>query len=667
MRLTVHRYMRQALAATALLVGGLSLTSCGPAQAGKGNAEAKAALAQADKLSQKQNWRQARKSVDAAIEADPNWPDAHIRHAHYSLQMFDGQSALKSLEKAEDLGYPPDDTTHMMAEALWLTGKLDEAEELLVSSVIPKQHYATAQFILARVYIDQGRLGDAATHLNTALTTYPHDRRLWTELARLRQLFGDGGGAIQAIDRAIKEGPNDVRALVLRGRIARNQYGMAAGLPWFQRALQLALDDIQALEEYGITLGDMGAYREMLKITRQINALDGRNGRAYYMQAVIAARAGDCLLSQRILDMAGSAINASPGAMLVRGVCDYRTGNYESAVGVFERLLSAQPNNVTVRRLLALTLYRSGDMQGALEHIQPLAPRADAGSYSLMIIGRVLEGLDRPQDASEAFDAAAQPVFRQMRVLDDGLSDISAADGARRNPKNAYYVIPYIRSLMRQGNLNAALNSAQQLRSANPGVANAHMIEGDVEVERGNMPAAVNAYRRTAQISFTDPVMLRLSDAYKRQGNAKAQRQMIDNYVRNNPTSLSALRVFADLRIGEGKYKEAIPALEYVLSRTGFNDSILLANLARCYAGGGDIKKALHFAGNAYYINPSNPIVTYIYGKILLDSGTRPKAARELLQKAKLLAPDNKQIDAAFMASQKGQKDTSSTGGKARS
>jgi predicted Zn-dependent protease len=81
-----------------------------------------------------------------------------------------------------------------------------------------------------------------------------------------------------------------------------------------------------------------------------------------------------------------------------------------------------------------------------------------------------------------------------------------------------------------------------------------------------------------------------------------------------------------------------------VRRRLGNNDVILLANIARAYAGAGDFAKATAFARTAYEIAPANPMVTHIYGQIMQKAGTRPKAAKELLQKAALLMPDNRLV-----------------------
>ncbi|MEE9433065.1 MAG: tetratricopeptide repeat protein [Sphingorhabdus sp.] len=620
--------------------------------ASKGNADALEAIGEAAEYRDQQNLRAANVAALNAIKADPKWPMGHIARAEISLGLFDAITAKAELERALSLGVPREELNHLIGEALWLLGELELAEKTLLRPGLTPRRQTHADRILGRVYMDKGELDNAGRAFDRALKLGQDDSMLWTDIGRFRLVSGNQKGAIEASDRAIKLNAENVRALEFRGRMTREQYGLATGLAWFERALAINADDVPTLEEYAATLGELGRNRDMLAQARKIISLDSKNGRAYYMQAVIAARAGDYGLAQRVLALAGSRINELPGALLLSGISEYQMGNFNKAIDIFKRLLDAQPHNIAARKFLARAMYKTGDAEGALEEIRPLAARADADSYSLNLAGRAFEANGERDRAASGLDAASMPLIRLARPLDDWLSDGGIADAARRNPNNAHYVIPYIRSLMRRGQLGVALLQAQRLRTKNPGVANAHLIEGDVLIDRRSVKSAIDAYNRSAAINFTEPVMLRLAEAYRQQNNGKAQRDLVTAFVANNPTSLPGLRLLAYYHLDDGNWNQAIAPLEYVLWKTGYNDSILLANLARAWSGSGDHEKAASYAAIAYRIDPANPMVTHVYGQILLRSGKRPKAAYELLYKAAQLMPDNKQARADFKKGQ---------------
>ena len=613
----------------------------------KGNAEAKAAVKEASALREKHELRAANVAALNAIKADPTWPTGRIIRAEIALEKFDAVIAKAELEKALALGAPRQELNHLIGEALWLLGELDLAEKTLQMDGLTPVRKLHAERILGRVYMDKGNLDKAREAFDRAIALGPKNGDVWTDIGRFRLVAGDQKGAIEASDLAIKLEPNNVRAIEFRGRMVRSQFGLAASIPWFERALAISPDDIPSLEEYAVTLGEMGRNRAMLGQARKILALSSKNGRAYYMQAVIAGRAGDYALAQRILANAGSRVNEWPGALMLAGISEYQMGNLNKAIDIFKRLLDAQPHNIAARKLLAQSVYASGDGEGALEEIRPLASRADADSYSLKVAGRAFEANGERDKAAGGLNAASLPLVRHAQPLDTNpLTDAGVADAARRNPGNARYIIPQIRALLRRGQNGQALAMAQQIRAKNPGVANAHLVEGDVLMATGSVASAIEAYNRAAAISFTEPVMLRLAEASGRQGNAKRQRELVAGFVANNPVSLPALRLLAYYNLDDGKWADAIAPLEYVLWKTGYNDSILLINLARAWSGQGNQEKAASYAAIAYRIDPANPMVTHIYGQILLKSGKRRKAAKELLQKAVQLMPANKDAKA---------------------
>jgi cellulose synthase operon protein C len=373
-------------------------------------------------------------------------------------------------------------------------------------------------------------------------------------------------------------------------------------------------------------------------------SLDRKNGRAFYMQAVIAARAGEFGLAQRILVLAGSKINESPGAMLLSGITEYQLGNVNKAADIFERLVNMQPNNLIARKLMARAKQSAGENFDALDAIRPLVDRGQADSYSAMIAARAFEATGDRSKAAGGLNEASMAKVRGATNVPQNLSLHMAEDGARKNPGNAAFIIPYIRALMKDGNPEAALISAQKLQADNPGVPDAHMLVGDVQAARGQYSAAVEAYQAARKISFSEGVMLRLVDVYRRLGQAGNANIVLSDFTRLHPNNSSAQRLFAYAMLDDARWADAIPLLEKLRGRVGFNDSILNANIARAYSGMGRHDDAVLNAEMAYKIDPANAMVTLVYAQTLLKSGKRPKAAAELFAKADILVPGNKDV-----------------------
>ena len=216
-----------------------------------------------------------------------------------------------------------------------------------------------------------------------------------TDVARFRRTNGDTAGALEAVDRAVAARPRNVEALVLRGELTRSQYGLAAALPWFDRALEVDPSNVAALLERAITYGDLGRMADMLADARKVHSLTNGHPTAYYLQAVLAARARNFALARSLYNRTRGAFDNSPAGVLLQGAIDFETGNFEQAARRLVRLVAHQPGNRKARRLLAAAQWRMDDARSAAATLWPIVSRLDADSYSLALMGRALRAIGR--------------------------------------------------------------------------------------------------------------------------------------------------------------------------------------------------------------------------------------------------------------------------------
>ncbi len=615
--------------------------------------DAIAAYKKAQDFRKKYDIRAARTEYLSAIEMDNQWADPHIALAEVSLELMDPLTAKIEAERAVKLGADPARVNHILAHSLWLTGKGDKAKDILQNGEFEDANLPYAQRILARIYLDEGDTDAAQKSLEEGLKLAPKDSMLWTEIGRVRIAYANQGAAIEALDYAVKLDPNNIRALELRGRLMRSQFGLVAALPWFERGLQINPSDIALMEEYAATLGDAGRNRDMLTMARKIIAINKNNPRAYYMQAVIAARAGDYELAKRIMPKLGSQYIDVPGARLLYGIIEFELGNLNQAAEHFELLLDAQPNNISARTLLARVHYKAGSHQEAWDILAPIADRSDADRYTLILAARILEALNKPKDAFVKLDNAVAANIIQPTALPEKTSMLNAADAVKRAPNDARKVVPYVRLLMAQGNIAAAKAEINRIAQGNNGVADAQILLGDVERASGNYNGAIAAYGRARNVNFSTPVMLRLVATYRKAGMGDQAVKTIEDFLSFNPNNYSAMRLMAYHHLDKGQWKEALPLLLRVRQKIGYNDAILNANIARAYSGVNDHEAAMREAGLAYEIAPANVMVTYVYGQVMLKSGKYPKGAAAMLRKANKLAPNAPEIKRDYEAAKK--------------
>jgi tetratricopeptide (TPR) repeat protein len=576
------------------------------------------------------NYNAARNNAQAALRVDPLSVEGHLLLARAYLRLGEGSSALAELTRARELGVPAADLHHLIGEARLLGGDPDGA--LAALDRAGPAHAAHATRVRARALVVLGRRGEALPMLEALVRDAPDDARAWTDLGRLRFSGGEVGGADVAASRAATLAPGDPETLTLKGELVRSRFGPAASLPWFAAALARDAYHYPALIEHAATSGELGRHREMLAHTRA--ALLARPGdpQAIYLQAVLAARAGDRELARTVLGRAGSDADAIPGAALLRGAID----GGESQVERWRALVRVQPLNLRARALLGAALLRSGDAAGALEVLRPVVARDDADPYALTLAARAFERAGDRAAAARLLDRAA---FGRGDVAGAFASDTTPAAlavAARGAPGDPTYAIGLIRGLASGGRLEDALTAAQGLVRATPGAPAAQMALGDVHALRGRWREAVEAYRRAADLRFDEPVMLRLVDALGRVGRAQDAAGALSLYLAQNPRSNVAQRLLGQWQMAADDWDAAIETLEGVRGRIGPGDAGLLTDLARAYAGDGDGPVARRYAAAAYALAPMNPGVVVAYAAALEADGNA-EGARQLLAKLRQL------------------------------
>ncbi|MCW3847196.1 tetratricopeptide repeat protein [Sphingomonas sp. LB-2] len=578
----------------------------------------------------------ARQSALDAVRSDPNSADAHLLLARTQLQLGEGVAAEAEIKRANDAGVDPKLTHHLLGDALQLQGQNEKAIDEVEKTDPKFRNYGLR--IRARAMTALGNYADAKECLEEAARIAPRDGDVWTDIGRFRFTVGDISGAIAASQRAVELDGDNVDALELRGELVRTQYGLVAALPWFERALARDPWHHDTLIEYAATLGDAGRTNDMLAATRK--ALEAKPGspQAFYLQAVLAARAGNYDLARTLAEKTGGTIDTLPGMLLLTGTLDLQEGDTEQALGKLQALVAQQPMNITARKLLAVALLRSDAARNALDVLRPVALRGDADSYTLTLVARGFERIGDRDIAARFLDRAAFPGRGGSGAFsaDDSLAILGAP--AQERPNDPTAVIPLVRGLVEAGNSGAALARAQQMVSDNPGVPGAYVLLGDVLMVQGRSGDAATAYKQAADLRFDEPTMLRLVEALGDAGRRGEASQTLALFLSQNPVNLAALRISAHWQLVSGDYDAAIVTLEGLHDRIGDGDAALNADLATAYAGAGEAETARQYGEAAYALAPGNPAAADSYGWALYQSGD-DQGALELLQKAVLLAP----------------------------
>ena len=600
--------------------------------------------------------RTARIEFLNAIKASPNDGRIRLAQARTYLLLGDGVSAEAELGRARGLRVPAADTHHLMAHALLLQNRPEDA--VAEAAKAPAAHAAYSARVRGRAYLALADTAKAGAAFDEAIKAGPNDSLVWTDVARFRRATSDLAGAAAAADRAVQLDPKNIDALALRGELTRSQYGLAAAIPWFDRALQIDPEHVPTLVERAATLGDLGRMKEMLAETRKILKLAPNHPVAYYLQAMLAARAKKFDLARSLYQRTGGALDDKPAGMLLASAIDFETGNAEQAIQRLQKLVGAQPDNVKARRLLAASQWRLGDVAGTIQTLRPLADRPDADSYVLTLIGKAYDRQGNADLAARYLARASEPRRRTATALLDAPMDEPQLAALRRraeaDPRNAQLQIQLVRALLGRGQAPEALQRARVLQAGSPGVPDAHVLVGDALGIQGNYTAAVEEYRKAANLAFTEPVAMRLIEALRNAGNTNGAARVLELYLQQNPQNVPAQLLAANSFLQAGKWDGAIAIYERLRKRIGDRDATMLNNLAWAYSEKGDFNRAIPLATRAWELDKKNPATADTLGWLLYKSGRDKAQGMALLEQAARGAPSDAQIRSHLSAARGG-------------
>ncbi|MCB2076596.1 MAG: tetratricopeptide repeat protein [Novosphingobium sp.] len=547
--------------------------------------------------------------------AEPSGSAAElVAKAQAAIRRSDGIDAEIRLKEALKAGARREAVAAYMGEAYLTQGKPEDARKWLEPQQFTKATAATGFRALARLEMREGHLPEAGAAFDRAIAVKPDDADMWVEIGRLRYSGGEHQLALDAASYALEIDPANVRALEFQGQIVRDKFGLAAALPWFEAALKQDPKDIDVLGEYAATLGDLGRASEMLAVTREMLTIDKRNARAFYLQAVLAARAGDNRLARVLLNRAGDGVGNSPGAMLLDAILDIRSGSYMLAADKLGKLLKRQPANGRADELLARSLFLAGEHKAVVQRFSGMADKEGASPYLLTLVGRSFENLDDRARAAPYLDRAAMTGV-SMNVA-------PVISGSR------------IGDLLASGNAAEADALASRNIRSNPQSAGFRIAAGDVRLAMQDGEGALVEYRKAAEIRMPKSLILKMVAAYQLAGEEAKARALVEAHLRQYPLDSDVQWQAAQMALSALDWKRARLLLEHMAKNGSGRDVSVLADLALARLRSGDAEAARDAALEAYRLQRSSPQAAETLGLVLATTGENPHSASALLAKA---------------------------------
>lgn len=246
--------------------------------------------------------------------------------------------------------------------------KFEEAESAFrkASELRPtwSASYARLGVMLARI---EPRAAEAEQFLLKAFEIDPNDHEVLFELAILRKVSGDLGGAIKYLELAVRTRGATHNTWEALGGFQLEANDPNGALASFNRALELSPQSDSILmrrAEALIQLGEDERALQDLKRAQRASSLDASKA---VRLASLYARVGSSDEAIKLLDSIDEDLKQSPEVVLLRAEIDPSAVDSATFRSSLEKLIKNDPGNVTLLARLG-SLYRTTDPNRSAEY-----------------------------------------------------------------------------------------------------------------------------------------------------------------------------------------------------------------------------------------------------------------------------------------------------------
>jgi tetratricopeptide (TPR) repeat protein len=420
---------------------------------------------------------EARAELNTALNINPQFFPAHELLASMDEQeqhWTDAEQHYRWLAEQR-----PWQTEHLLAvvRVLRAQDKTAEAEAILLPHA--NAGAPDALVVLAALYRHNGKLDEAETVLQRALSATPSSPAIHEELAELAIARNDPQRAHAELQRALTIEPQRSSAHILLGKVYAHQLRQpAAAVDHFRAATEIKSDDPQVYRQLGEALLEAGnpeAAEESFKKALHLapNSHEAQHGlaTAYLAQKQYeqATRA-----EEQALQLAN---NNYTLALIGLGDIAREQGRHEAAIQHYQSALEKDPQVVGAYLGLGKTMLAQGHHQLALDYYETGLEYAPNNLQLLLGKG---DALLQQDDI-----AGARAVYNQVRQI---------------APNNAAASVGLGNVLWKEDNIPAALEALNEAVLINPNDAETFMVIGEIYNGLNQPEAALDAYNKAAAI-----------------------------------------------------------------------------------------------------------------------------------------------------------------------
>ena len=551
-------------------------------------------------LKLEQNWKEAYRNFNLAVEFDPMLVPARIELGTMLLSGNRLQEALENAEAALDVDGLNAHALALKAAVHHRMGEVDQALSVAQQSLRSEPGNPSAVAVLTRIYqADQPEL--ALDVLNEGIRVQPQSAVIKLMRISVFEEQGDVGAAIPAFEELAREHPENpyilyryISFLQKSGEVARAETLLRDFVRRAPEAVELKLWLAQFLvNERSLEAAEQSLLQFIAEDGDQLD-LRFALGQVYILQQ----RLEDARALFRALgaQQDGSAAAQRARNALVR--LELAAGNLAQAEAVFDEIFSLEPENSEALVTRAQLSISAGKLEDAVTDLRTVVRNQAEPVEALLLLGQAhtLAG-----NTSLAVD-----LYRRV---------LSFA------PDNERAMLALITHAINSGELSRAAEMAASAMRVNPGSSEAARLLVSAYAGMEAWEKAADEARRLTEFERTRVLGTYLLGrvAYARGDLAAAERHLSDT-LELNPLVVEALQVLAELHLRRGDQAAAYELVEAHI-RAHPDDGHALRLLGQMQAAHDDAQSAAASYEQALAARPSSTRTHILLGDLYLRQG----------------------------------------------
>ena len=556
--------------------------------------------------------------LEKALAIDPQDQSARLAWLRTKNALGRSDEVLTELDDAASL---TPEFAVTLGDAKFATGSVDEAVELYEQG----EHLAEGQYGLAQVAHLSNDLNTALAYLETAVEMDPRFRNALLYKGEMELQLEDGDAAAETFAAAKR----------LRGNPIPPRMGMVRA--------ELVRGDLDAADQNASALISVGR----------------KYAQGHYMKALVKYRKQELEAAEdALLNVQKFSRDHLPGLYLM-GVVQASLGNLDRAVRNLERYIALEPENGSVRKLLASVLGKQDDPRGVVELLQPFAPTSNDPQVWAML-GAAYEKIGKPAEATVAFEKAVALApdiapFRNQLAL----NLLSAGEGAAalEHLESAVEIdsdqlqSDYIKVMlqMRERDFEGARRSVDEIIAKRPDHPQGHNLRASIALTQEDLAGAQAGFEAALERDPDYfPAANGLAQIAERQEDFDTAREILTQFAARDGVDEQPLMALVDLNFRAGNIGAGINLLEEGVKSFPASVPLHVAQL-RTLIATGRLAEAAATSTQLLALAPTLPDAKLLDAEVALRQGDRERA-QERAQQLQDLLPQHEGTLALYAA-----------------